>query len=213
MMSLDRRGMRQRMIAESAMPRRVMQSPQAPATVKAPPADLDLSPVAAVVAEIDPKSSLITVLQRVQDAFGYLPEAVVDEIARLSDIPASRIYGIVTFYAQFSTEPSGKHRVFVCHGTACHVAGATRVTQAVEQELDVTDGETTPDMSFTLGSVACMGACSQAPVMRIDEETYGNLSADQTRKAIRDFVKELGLEAPYLGPAGAGSARAGGGDD
>jgi NADH-quinone oxidoreductase subunit E len=176
------------------MPRRVVQSPKAPATKKAPPADLDLSPVAAVVAEIDPKSSLITVLQRVQEQFGYLPEAVVDEIARLSGVPASRIYGIVTFYAQFSTEPSGKHKVFVCHGTACHVAGATRVTQALGQELGVADGETTADMSFSLGTVACMGACSQAPVMRIDADTYGNLTADAARKVIRETLKVLGLE-------------------
>jgi NADH-quinone oxidoreductase subunit E len=191
------------------MPRRVTQSPKAPATMKAPPADLDLSPVAAVVAEIDPASSLITVLQRVQDHFGYLPEAVVDEIARLSGMPASRIYGIVTFYAQFSTEPSGKHKVFVCHGTACHVAGATRVTQALEQELDVADGDTTPDMSFTLGSVACMGACSQAPVMRVDADTFGNLTAEKTRSVIREILDSLGLTAEQLKQA----ARVAGGRD
>ncbi len=99
-------------------------------------------------------------------------------------MPASRIYGIVTFYAQFSTEPSGRHKVFVCHGTACHVAGAPRITEALEQELGVADGGTTPDMSFTLDSVACMGACSQAPVMRIDADTFGNLTPDATRKYI-----------------------------
>jgi len=74
------------------------------------------------------------VLQHVQAHYGYLPEPVVDEIARLSGVPASRIYGIVTFYAQFSTEPSGRHKVFVCHGTACHVAGAPRITEAIAQE-------------------------------------------------------------------------------
>ena len=72
--------------------------------------------------------------------------------------------------------PTGRHKIFVCHGTACHVAGATRITEALEQELEVRDGETRADLEFTLDSVACMGACSQAPVMRIDEETYGNLS-------------------------------------
>jgi len=122
-------------------------------------------------------------------------------------VPASRIYGILTFYAQFSTVPSGRHKIFVCHGTACHVAGATRITQALEEELGVADGESTPDMEFDLGSVACMGACSQAPVMRIDEETYGNLTADQTRKAIRVLVKEYGLEKNY------GGAEAGGDGD
>ncbi len=99
--------------------------------------------------------------------------------------------------------------MFVCHGTACHVAGATRVTQALEQELDVADGETTPDMSFTLGSVACMGACSQAPVMRVDADTYGNLTAEKTRSVIREILDSLGLTAEQLKQA----ARVAGGRD
>ena len=99
--------------------------------------DLDLSRVAVLVDEGDPRGNLIALLQRAQDEFGYLPEPVVDEIARRSGVPASRIYGIITFYAQFSTVPSGRHKVCVCHGTACHVAGATRITEAVEQELGV----------------------------------------------------------------------------
>jgi len=170
-----------------------------PQTDRAVPAgpdapSLDLSAIAEVLEEYDPAGNLITVLQRVQDRFGYLPEPVVNEIARQSGVPASRIYGIITFYAQFTTEPSGRHKIFVCHGTACHVAGANRITEALEQELDVEDGATTPDMEFTLGSVACMGACSQAPVMRIDTDTYGNLSADATRKIIRSIMREVGFE-------------------
>jgi NADH-quinone oxidoreductase subunit E len=139
------------------------------------------------------------VLQRLQQEFGYLPELVIDELARLSGVPASRIYGVVTFYAQFSTVPSGRCKVFVCHGTACHVAGAQRITEALEQELDVEDGGTTPDMEFTLDSVACMGACSQAPVMRVGEDTYGNLTPDQTRKVIRGVLRGLGMEPRDLG--------------
>ncbi len=193
------------------MPRRVVRSEQAPAG-DAGRGDLDLSQVATIVEEGDAHGNLIALLQRTQSEFGYVPEPAVDEIARLTGVPASRIFGIITFYAQFSTVPSGRHKIFVCHGTACHVAGATRITEALEQELDVPDGESTGDMEFSLGSVACMGACSQAPVMRVDEETYGNLSADQTRKVIRGFVKELGLEAHYPGIAGGGSAGGGGGD-
>jgi NADH-quinone oxidoreductase subunit E len=174
--------------------------------------DLDLSQVATIVEEGDAHGNLIALLQRTQSEFGYVPEPAVDEIARLTGVPASRIFGIITFYAQFSTVPSGRHKIFVCHGTACHVAGATRITEALEQELDVPDGASTGDMEFSLGSVACMGACSQAPVMRVDEETYGNLSADHTRKVIRGFVKELGLEAHYPGIAGGGSKGDGGGD-
>jgi len=191
------------------MPRRVVRTEQAPAG-GAQHDDLDLTQVATIVEEGDAHGNLIALLQRTQNALGYVPEPAVDEIARLTGVPASRIYGIITFYAQFSTVPSGRHKIFVCHGTACHVAGATRITEALEQELDVPDGNSTADMEFNLGAVACMGACSQAPVMRIDEETYGNLSADQTRKVIRELVKELGLEARYPGLT---SATSGGGGD
>jgi NADH-quinone oxidoreductase subunit E len=178
------------------MPRHVT-DPESQAGAADPPL-LDLSEVGRVVGEIDPHGNLIAVLQRVQEHYGYLPEPVVNEIARLSGVPASRIYGIVTFYAQFSTEPSGRHKVFVCHGTACHVAGAPRITEALEQELGVADGGTTPDMSFTLDSVACMGACSQAPVMRIDSDTFGNLTPDTTRRYILYVLEELGLTADDL---------------
>ncbi len=183
------------------MPRRETESQAQTGT--AVPA-LDLTEVGRVVDEIDPHGNLIAVLQHVQAHYGYLPEPVINEIARLSGVPASRIYGIVTFYAQFSTEPSGRHKVFVCHGTACHVAGAPRITEAIEQELGVADGGTTPDMSFTLDSVACMGACSQAPVMRIDADTFGNLTPDSTRKYMLEVLDELGLSAADL--AGGASA-------
>lgn len=193
------------------MPRRVARSETVPAAGVAQ--DLDLDQVGTIITEGDPQGNLIALLQRAQEEFGYLPEAVVDEIARLSGVPASRIYGIITFYAQFSTVPSGRHKICVCHGTACHVAGASRITEAFEQELRVSDGSTTDDMEFTLDAVACMGACSQAPVMRIDQDTYGNLSADQTRKIIRDLVGELGLDAVYGGSGEVGSAKVGGGRD
>jgi NADH-quinone oxidoreductase subunit E len=175
------------------MPRRVTQTQH-----DGPASTIDLEPVREIVGELNPNGNLIAVLQHVQERVGYLPEPVVDEVARLSGVPASRIYGIITFYAQFSTVPSGRHKIHVCHGTACHVAGAPRITEALEQELGVPDGDTTPDMSFTLGSVACMGACSLAPVMRIDSDTFGNLTPDATRKAIRDAMKELGLDADDL---------------
>jgi NADH-quinone oxidoreductase subunit E len=192
------------------MPRRVERSETADGDAR--PDDLDLTRVATIVDEGDAHGNLIALLQRTQSEFGYVPEPAVGEIERLTGIPASRIYGIITFYAQFSTVPSGRRKILVCHGTACHVAGATRITEALEQELDVSDGASTADMEFDLGSVACMGACSQAPVMRIDEETYGNLSADHTRKVIRELVRELGLEARYPGVAGSGATTGGAGD-
>ena len=193
------------------MPRRVVRTGSAPAGD--PQHDPSLEQVGTIVAEGDASGNLIALLQRAQQEFGYLPETVVDEIARLSGVPASRIYGIITFYAQFSTVPSGRHKICVCHGTACHVAGASRITEAFEQELRVNDGGTTSDMEFTLDAVACMGACSQAPVMRIDDDTYGNLDADQTRKVIRELVRELGLGDLYGGSAPDASANTGSGGD
>ena len=173
------------------MPRREATPAPAEQAAAAPELDVDLSQVAEIVREIDPRGNLIALLQRAQEVYGYLPEPVVDEIARLSGIRASRIYGIITFYAQFTTVPTGRHKCFVCHGTACHVAGATRITEALEQELRVADGETRADREFSLDSVACMGACSQAPVMRVDEDTYGNLTADETRKVARKLVADI----------------------
>ena len=172
------------------MPRREA-TPAAGGAADTPDPELDLTQVAEVVREIDPHGNLIALLQRVQEVYGYLPEPVVEEIARLSGIRAARIYGIITFYAQFTTVPTGRHKCFVCHGTACHVAGATRITEALEQELDVADGTTRADREFGLDSVACMGACSQAPVMRIDDDTYGNLSADETRKIARKLLQTV----------------------
>jgi len=198
------------------MPRRVTrkQGPPGAPTAGGPPAGApaavappDASRVDEVIGDLDTNGNLILVLQRLQQEFGYLPEVVIDELSRLSGVPASRIYGVVTFYAQFSTVPSGRRKVFVCHGTACHVAGASRITEALEQELDVQNGGTTPDMEFTLDSVACMGACSQAPVMRVGDDTYGNLTPDQTRKIIRGVLRGLGMEPRDLGaPKLAGKA-------
>jgi NADH-quinone oxidoreductase subunit E len=176
------------------MPRREANPAPAEQAATAAVPDVDLTKVHEIVGEIDPHGNLIALLQRTQDVYGYLPEPVVDEIARLSGIPASRIYGIITFYAQFTTVPTGRHKCFVCHGTACHVAGATRITEALEQELHVADGETRADLEFTLDSVACMGACSQAPVMRVDDETFGNLSADETRKIARKLLEQVAAE-------------------
>jgi NADH-quinone oxidoreductase subunit E len=193
------------------MPRRVVRSEVPEQGV--PGGDgVDLSRVAAIVAEGDAQGNLIALLQRTQQEIGYLPEVVVEEIARLSGVPASRIFGIITFYAQFSTEPSGRHKICVCHGTACHVAGASRISEALEQEIGVSDGATTADMEISLDSVACMGACSQAPVMRVDDETYGNLSADQTRRIARELLTSLGLEPRDLAAAAAGRAAAEGGE-
>jgi len=137
-------------------------------------------------------TGLIAVMQNTQEQFGYLPRAAIREISTQTGVSLSQIYGVASFYNQFRLSPIGKYVIDVCHGTACHVAGAPLITAALEEELGVDEGKTTKDMLFTLSSVACMGACSQAPVMRIGDETYGSLTPDRTRKIIRDAMAKVG---------------------
>jgi len=131
---------------------------------------------------ISPDSDLISVLQQVQDSFGYLPPEAVEAISRRTRIPLSRIYGVVSFYAQFYTEPHGRHTIRVCRGTACHVRGGKRVIDAVKAELGIEEEQTTDDMMFTLQTVACLGACALGPVMVVDSTYHGNMDP---RKALR----------------------------
>lgn len=118
---------------------------------------------------------LIPVLQKVQEELGYLSEEAVAEIARFLRISPSEIFGVISFYAQFRTTPSGKHVVRVCRGTACHVRGGTLVLDSVQRELGVKEGETTADLEYILETVACIGACALAPTMMIDKSTHGRL--------------------------------------
>ena len=135
------------------------------------------------------KGSLIPVLQETQKVYGYLPRAALVVIAEATRNDVSQVYGVATFYAQFRLTPVGKHLIRVCHGTACHVSGATRVTEVCEEELDIEDGETSSDLKFTLESVACLGCCSLAPVMTVDENTYGRLTDREVRKVIEKMKK------------------------
>ncbi len=137
-------------------------------------------------------TGLIAMLQSAQEVYGYLPRLALHEISLQTGVSLSQIYGVSSFYNQFRLSPVGERIIDVCHGTACHVAGAVQITEALEEELGVADGKTTKDRKFTLSSVACMGACSQAPVMRIGDQTYGGLTPDKTRKIIRDFMSEVG---------------------
>jgi NADH-quinone oxidoreductase subunit E len=139
-------------------------------------------------------TGLIAMLQNAQAVYGYLPRVAIQEIGLQTGISLSQLYGVASFYNQFRLSPVGEYIIDVCHGTACHVAGAVQITEALEEELGIPDGKTTKDMKFTLSSVACMGACSQAPVMRIGDKTYGGLTPDKTRTIIRDFMTEIGAE-------------------
>jgi NADH-quinone oxidoreductase subunit E len=136
------------------------------------------------------QGSLIPVLQKVQERVGYLPEEVVSEIAKSLRVPPSEIFGTLTFYAQFRTTPTGRNRVTVCRGTACHVRGGTRVLDAVQHELEIKEGETTPDLEYTIETVACIGACALAPTMRINKDTHGRLNPKKVAEIFRHSKEE-----------------------
>jgi len=178
------------------MPRRVP-LPQ-PADLTDGADEIDLAAVAEIVAATpDPAASLIALLQRVQSHYGYLPEPVVTEIARLTRIPGSQIYGVITFYAQFSTEPSGRHKVCVCKGTACHVRGGRGVLRAVENRLGIEPGATSDDMLFSLDTAACLGACSLAPVMTVDGQYYGKLTPGRVESTLEPSLAERGHDGDH----------------
>lgn len=131
--------------------------------------------------------ALIPLLQSAQDSYGYIPEKVIYYISELAGIPASEIYGVITFYAQFRLKPLGKNTIKVCEGTACHVNGSKTVLSVLQDELGITIGETTSDGVFSLVQVACLGCCSLAPVIMINEETFGNLNQDRIKKALKKY--------------------------
>ena len=133
------------------------------------------------------ESALIPLLQRLQNAYGYLPKDVIERLSERMGIFVSQIMGVVTFYSQFRLEPIGKNIVKVCFGTACHVIGAENIADAICRELNTKLGATTEDRMFTIESVACLGCCSLAPVIMINNETHGRLTPDTARNAIREF--------------------------
>ncbi len=126
-------------------------------------------------------------LQEIQLAYGYLPPKVLMELSRRTDIPASQIYGVATFYEQFHLEPHGRHTVRCCRGTACHVKGGYGMIQAVSRTLEVSDGQTTEDMRFTFETVACLGTCFLAPVIMVDNDYYGSMTATKVRGILERY--------------------------
>lgn len=133
--------------------------------------------------------SAIPILQDIQQEFNYLPEEALKHVCKITEITPSRITGIATFYTQFRHKPSGKHIIRVCTGTACHVKGASRVFDAISRELKLTIGEETdPEGLFTLEKVACLGCCTLAPVIKIDDITYGHILPEKVSEIMRDFL-------------------------
>jgi NADH-quinone oxidoreductase subunit E len=132
------------------------------------------------------QDELISLLQDVQDRFGYLPKEAMFEISKFLGVPESRVYAVASFYAQFRFTPMGKNTIMVCRGTACHVQGAPRILDEFKRELGVDEGETTEDLEYTLETAACLGCCALAPCAMINDEVAANL----TPKKVKTLFQE-----------------------
>lgn len=133
------------------------------------------------------KENLIMILQAIQRRYNYLPRPALTYLSAKIGIPYSRIYGVATFYSTFSLEPRGRHIVSICLGTACHVRGGERIHDRICDTLNIHDGQTTEDGRFTLESVRCIGCCSLGPVIKVDEEMHGRLTADQVAQILDHY--------------------------
>ena len=133
------------------------------------------------------KGSLITILQHTQEIYGYLPKEAIELISEKTGIATSEIMGVGTFYTQFRFEPVGKYLIMLCQGTACHVNSSELILQTIQDELGIADGQTTQDGLFSLKCVACLGCCSLSPVMMVNEDTYGSLTPDKTKKILKEL--------------------------
>ncbi len=134
-----------------------------------------------------PDGNLIGLLQQVQDHFGYLPAPALAQISRRTRIPLSRIYGVVSFYAQFYTSPRGRHTIRCCRGTACHVRGAGQILDSIKRTLKIDEDQSTPDLKFYLETVACLGTCFLAPVIMINEQYFGKLTTQRVQTILQDY--------------------------
>lgn len=140
----------------------------------------------------DMPGALLPVLQEAQGIYGYLPIEVQQMVADGLEISLSEVYGVATFYSQFSLTPKGEHRISVCLGTACYVKGADKILAAIEEKLGIKSGECTPDGLFSIDSCRCVGACGLAPVMMVDDEVYGKMTVDQVDKILDKYIKKGG---------------------
>ena len=134
------------------------------------------------------KGSLMPIMQAAQEIYGYLPYQVQKIISDETGIPMEKIYGVATFYAQFSMSPKGQYEVSVCLGTACYVKGAGEVLEEVKKELGIDDGECTSDGKFSLDTCRCVGACGLAPVMIVGVDVYGKITPDQVADILKKYA-------------------------
>lgn len=150
--------------------------------------EIDLAPANKVIDKyLNMKGALMPVLQEIQDHYGYIPEPCVHLTAERLNVYASQIYGVLTFYAQFHLEPRGKYIVRVCMGTACHVKGAGRIADTLEERLGIGHAETTEDLKFTVEHVACIGACGMAPVIMVNDATFGSMTVQKLDEVVAKY--------------------------
>ena len=133
------------------------------------------------------EGSLIPVLQKAQDLYGYLPVDLLAYIAHRLGVKPAKVMGVVTFYTQFRTSPVGKHLILLCQGTACHVNGSSAIEEVVREVLGIEEGAISEDGLFTYNNVACLGCCSLSPVMMIGDKTYGNLTRDSVSRILKEI--------------------------
>jgi NADH-quinone oxidoreductase subunit E len=131
--------------------------------------------------------ALIPLLQKIQGAYGYLPREVILEASRRTGIPASRMFGVATFYEQFYLEPRGRHTIKCCRGTACHVRGGAEIAETLSRLLGVEHGGTTADRKFSFETVACLGTCFLAPVIMVNNDYYGNLNPKKLEAILKRY--------------------------
>jgi NADH:ubiquinone oxidoreductase subunit E len=134
------------------------------------------------------KACSLAVLQEIQDEFNYLPREALELVSQRLDIPRGQVYQLATFYRTFSLEPKGKYRICVCLGTACHVHGGPNILNAFERELGVKAGESTPDGLFSLEATACLGACAQAPFVRVNDDPYNQMTPIRAGEIVKDYA-------------------------
>lgn len=152
-------------------------------------ASVDLSPARRIVRSMSPVDStdIIPLLQKLQGEYGYLPQEVVLAVCEEANLPASRVFGVATFYEQFHLEPRGRHLIRCCRGTACHVKGGKRIIQTVERELGIREGGTTDDLQFSFETVACLGTCFLAPVMMVDNDYFGQMTPERVKSILDQY--------------------------
>jgi len=154
----------------------------------------DLAPLRQVLAEFgSQRGAVIPILQRIQDAYGYLPKELLAEVSKRTGIPLTRLMGVATFYAQFRLARRGKHLIRVCDGTACHVRGAAQNVDALEKAFALGDDGASPDYEYTLEIVYCIGSCGLAPVAVVDDKVFGRVEPEELVERVREVASAEGV--------------------